>query len=86
MLRFATKDVPDEFLRAKHLLEQPGLTCVVADAVWIEIAYALEHHYGLDRAHSHSIVAGGLLVTSKTTRLISGTSLVIRVLMRSRTS
>jgi hypothetical protein len=31
------------------------------------------------RVHSHSIVAGGLLVTSSTTRLISGTSLVILV-------
>src|SRR5216683_7250882 len=29
--------------------------------------------------HSHSMVAGGLLVMSSTTRLISGTSLVIRV-------
>src|SRR5690606_5467982 len=36
--------------------------------------------------HSHSIVPGGLLVTSSTTRLISRTSLVIRVEMRSSTS
>src|SRR5580700_3246578 len=31
------------------------------------------------RGHSHSMVPGGLLVTSRTTRLISGTSLVIRL-------
>lgn len=37
-------------------------------------------------AYSHSIVPGGLLVTSNTTRLTSGTSLVIRVEMRSSTS
>ncbi len=38
------------------------------------------------RAYSHSMVPGGLLVTSRTTRLISGTSLVMRVEMRSSTS
>jgi hypothetical protein len=37
-------------------------------------------------AHSHSIVPGGLLVTSRVTRLISRTSLVIRVEMRASTS
>ena len=36
--------------------------------------------------HSHSMVPGGLLVTSSTTRLTSGTSLVMRVEMRSSTS
>ena len=37
-------------------------------------------------SHSHSMVPGGLLVTSSTTRFTSGTSLVMRVEMRSRTS
>lgn len=36
--------------------------------------------------YSHSIVAGGLEVTSRTTRLTSGTELVIRVEMRAKTS
>ena len=36
--------------------------------------------------HSHSMVPGGLLVMSTTTRLTSSTSLVIRVEIRSRTS
>ncbi len=36
--------------------------------------------------HSHSMVPGGLLVTSSTTRFTSGTSLVIRVEIRSSTS
>ena len=36
--------------------------------------------------HSHSMVPGGLLVTSSTTRLTSGTSLVMRVEIRSSTS
>lgn len=36
--------------------------------------------------HSHSIVPGGLLVRSSTTRLTPLTSLVMRVLMRSRSS
>ena len=37
-------------------------------------------------AHSHSMVPGGLLVTSSTTRLTSLTSLVIRVEIRASTS
>ena len=37
-------------------------------------------------AYSHSMVPGGLLVMSSTTRLTSGTSLVMRVEMRSSTS
>jgi hypothetical protein len=37
-------------------------------------------------SYSHSIVAGGLLVTSSTTRFTSGTSLVIRVDIRARTA
>ena len=36
--------------------------------------------------HSHSMVPGGLLVQSSTTRLTSGTELVIRLEMRARTS
>ncbi len=38
------------------------------------------------RAHSHSMVAGGFEVTSKTTRFTSGTELVMRVEIRARTS
>ena len=37
-------------------------------------------------AHSHSMVPGGLLVTSSTTRLTPSTSLVMRFEMRDRTS
>ncbi len=37
-------------------------------------------------AHSHSMVPGGLLVTSRTTRLTSRTSLVMRVEMVASTS
>src|SRR5579859_1267264 len=36
--------------------------------------------------YSHSMVAGGLLVMSRTTRFTSGTSLVTRVEMRASTS
>ena len=39
-----------------------------------------QHWRTVSRMHySHSIVPGGLLVTSRTTRLTPGTSLVIRV-------
>ena len=37
-------------------------------------------------SYSHSMVPGGLLVMSSTTRLTSATSLVMRVEMRSSTS
>ena len=40
----------------------------------------------LTDSYSHSMVPGGLLVTSSTTRLTSATSLVIRVEIRSSTS
>ncbi len=36
--------------------------------------------------YSHSMVAGGLLEMSYTTRLTPATSLMIRLLMRARTS
>ncbi len=39
-----------------------------------------------EKGHSHSMVPGGLLVISSATRLTSGTSLVMRVEMRSSTS
>ena len=39
-----------------------------------------------DRAHSHSMVPGGLLVTSSTTRFTSGTSPVIRLEIRASRS
>jgi len=49
LLRFSMGDVPQQFHRAKALLERPDQRYVVADAGWVEIAYALQHHYGLDR-------------------------------------
>ena len=42
--------------------------------------------YFVIACHSHSTVAGGLLVTSYTTRLMPGTSFVIRLLALSSTS
>ena len=43
-------------------------------------------HLGRALAHSHSMVPGGLLVTSSTTRLTSRTSFVMRFEMRASTS
>lgn len=42
--------------------------------------------FGVSRHHSHSMVAGGLLVTSSTTRLMPRHSLVMRVEMVASTS
>jgi len=49
LLRFAMKDVPEQFDRALALLSSRGTLFRVAGAVWPEIAYALERHYGLNR-------------------------------------
>ncbi|WP_446680085.1 type I 3-dehydroquinate dehydratase [Cellulomonas denverensis] len=59
----------------------PGLSCTHTTA---------RHPRGVPgrggSAHSHSMVPGGLLVTSSTTRFTSGTSLVIRVEITESTS
>ena len=57
--------------------------CVVLHSAFLIfwINYSIVH-----RVYSHSIVAGGLLVMSRTTRLTPGTSLTMRLEMRSRTS
>ena len=44
------------------------------------------YHHVKSSSHSHSMVPGGLLVTSSTTRLTSGTSLVTRVEILASTS
>ncbi|MDR2896680.1 MAG: PIN domain-containing protein [Propionibacteriaceae bacterium] len=49
LLRFAMKDVPDHYDRARALLGRQGASFAVADAVWIELAFALDRHYQLDR-------------------------------------
>jgi len=49
LLRFACKDVADQFAQALALLARPGARYNVADAAWIELAHALEVHYRMDR-------------------------------------
>src|SRR5260370_40413020 len=49
-------------------------------------ARGTHHRRSVKVFYSHSMVAGGLLVMSRTTRLTSGTSLVTRVEIRARTS
>jgi hypothetical protein len=56
--------------------------------ITLDTADTAGRHRWVDSSHrySHSMVPGGLLVTSSTTRLTSATSLVIRVEIRSSTS
>jgi hypothetical protein len=54
--------------------------------VLVAIRPEVQDHAAAECGYSHSIVAGGLDVTSSTTRLTSRTSLVIRVEIRSSTS
>ena len=70
----------DQGSRGQVVAERvPGLEVVelLVEALPLRIARA---------AHSHSIVPGGFEVTSRTTRLTSRTSLVMRVEMPASTS
>jgi hypothetical protein len=53
---------------------------------WVPLVSLQRALHAVRRAYSHSMVAGGFEVRSSTTRLISRTSLVIRVEIRSSTS
>ena len=67
LLRFAMKDVPAQFVSARALLASTDTTYAVADAAWVEFVYALEHHYGLDRAAVVDVVRSLMTVDSLTT-------------------
>jgi len=49
LLRFALRDIPDQFVRARTVLARPDARYRVADAVWLEMAYVLGGYYHLDR-------------------------------------
>ena len=57
-----------------------------AGAPWLSWAPAAVVQGVKGRPHSHSMVPGGLEVQSRTTRLTSGTELVMRVEIRAKTS
>ena len=59
----------------------PGLVPRIRDEAGAQSASSAQYE-----RHSHSMVAGGLDVTSKTTRLTSATEFVIRVEIRASTS
>lgn len=67
LMRFALKDVRREFERARALLAVEGARYQVADAVWIEIVYALDHHYGLDRAAICDVITSLMSIDSVST-------------------
>ena len=64
LLRFALKDVPEQFARAKKLLRRTDIAYVVADAAWAELVYALESHYGLDRPAIIDVIASLMSIDS----------------------
>jgi len=64
LLRFALKDVPGQFTQALALMSRAGATFVVADAAWVELAYALQHHYHMDRAAVTDIVTSLMSIDS----------------------
>jgi predicted transcriptional regulator len=64
----------------------PETHIVVARAARSRRGRLVRRHATVRTAYSHSIVPGGLLVTSSTTRLTSRTSFVMRVEIRSSTS
>jgi len=56
LVRFICQDVPGHYERALALLATPDARYEVADAVWIELAYALRHHYGMDRSQITDVI------------------------------
>ena len=64
LLRFALKDVPAQFTQALALLSRTDTTFVVADAAWIELAYALQHHYQMDRVAVTDVVTSLMSIDS----------------------
>jgi predicted nucleic-acid-binding protein len=64
LARFALKDIPDQFEAALALLDADTGCYQVADAVFIELAYVLEHHYQLGRAAMCEIVRSLLTIDS----------------------
>ena len=64
----------------------PALDAAIAESAAASVTWGPRPVTSPACRYSHSMVPGGLLVTSNTTRLTSGTSLVIRVEMRSNTS
>ena len=70
--------------RLRPILETRGSTCQTVFPTWCNFSvnnFVISLHN-----HSHSIVAGGLLVMSYTTRFTSGTKLTIRFATVSRKS
>jgi hypothetical protein len=78
------RSVPLEALDASHKLSDHRPTA------WVRqqntYVAGVQNRRSALVAYSHSMVPGGLLVTSSTTRLISRTSLVMRVEIRASTS
>ncbi|MDR0837413.1 MAG: PIN domain-containing protein [Propionibacteriaceae bacterium] len=64
LARFALKDIPDQYDAALALLSSTTDHYVVADAVFIELAYMLEHHYGLDRNDTCEFIRSLLTIDS----------------------
>ncbi|MDR1358591.1 MAG: PIN domain-containing protein [Coriobacteriales bacterium] len=49
LLRLALREIPEQYERAKRLIERPGARFRVSDTAIIEFAYALSAHYGFSR-------------------------------------
>jgi len=60
LLRFIMDDVPDQTQQCISLFSMPGRRYQTADAVWIEVAYALEHHYQLNRDETAAAITSVL--------------------------
>ncbi|MDR0849163.1 MAG: PIN domain-containing protein [Propionibacteriaceae bacterium] len=73
LARFALKDIPDQFDAALALLDSPTDHFVVADAVFIELAYVLERHYNLGRGDVCEFIRSLLTIDS----LVANSAVII---------
>ena len=85
--RFIQQRVDGVTLREEHIAGKPAPDSYPVSYTHLDVYKRQSKAVALSRScYSHSMVPGGLLVMSSTTRLTSDTSLVMRVEMRSSTS
>jgi len=50
LLRLLLKDIPEQHVAARRLIELSDMTLIVSDTAIIELVFALERHYEFSRA------------------------------------
>jgi predicted nucleic acid-binding protein len=62
LLRLLLKDVPSQFERDNRILGEAEADFAVPDIVFMELMFALDHHYGFTRAQIAEVVRGAMAI------------------------